>query len=84
MLRFVQFSVAFVDVFDPHDLFYEHTNESRRSDELLSEESEESQQQPPWHHPVHYVYDAAAERMQERLREARLVVAAGVEANEVH
>ncbi|KAJ3520850.1 hypothetical protein NM688_g9101 [Phlebia brevispora] len=57
--------------FDPNDMFYEHSNHSRRSDDLLSESSEESPQ-PPWHHPTHYVYDAAAERMQELIREGRM------------
>jgi hypothetical protein len=57
--------------FDPDDLFYEHTNESRRSVDF-DEEEEESPGARVWHHPVHYVYDAAAERMKERLQEGRL------------
>lgn len=57
--------------FDPDDLFYEHTNESRPSDNLSDDDSDDNQR--PWHHqPVHYVYDAAAERMKERLKEAHL------------
>ncbi len=51
-------------IFDPDEMFYEHANESRRSVDLLSDDSEENQQRP-----VHYVYDAAAERMQQRLKE---------------
>ena len=54
--------------FDPDDMFYEHPNESRRSDDL-SEDSEDATAQRPWSHPVHYVYDAAAERMKERMKE---------------
>ena len=65
--------------FDPDDLFYEHGNESRRSD-ALSEDSDEPLQRP-WHQPVHYVYDAAAERTRERLQEIGLTNAV---VNEVH
>ena len=62
-------------VFDPNDLFYEHTNDSRRSPDDLSdsERSDDRATNRPWHHqPVHYVYDAAAERMKERLKEGQL------------
>lgn len=64
--------------FDPDDLFYEHTNESRPSDNLSDDESDEAQR--AHHPPVHYAYDAAAERMKERLKEAQLTspVATGV------
>ena len=58
--------------FDPDDMFYEHPNESRRSDDL-SEESEDATAQRPWSHPIHYVYDAAAERMKERMKEYGIV-----------
>ena len=67
--------------FDPDDLFYEHTNESRRSDDLLSDDSDADSQHPR-HQPVHYVYDAAAERMKERLKEGRLTISPFV--GEVH
>jgi len=59
------------EAFDPDDLFYEQTNESQRSNDLSDDDSEDMQR--PWqHHAVQYVYDAAAERMQERLREGGL------------
>ena len=61
-----------IAVFDPDDLFYEHANESRRSDDFDEEDSDATSNTRPWHHPVHYVYDAAAERMKERLEEGRL------------
>jgi len=61
------------DTFDPDDLFYEHGNESHRSVEFVEDNDEENPSpQLPWHHPVHYVYDAAAERMKERLQEERV------------
>ncbi|KAI0341260.1 hypothetical protein BDW22DRAFT_1485694, partial [Trametopsis cervina] len=58
--------------FDPDDLFYEHTNESRRSNELSDDEEDDDVPLARLHHPVQYVYDAAAERMKERLREGQL------------
>ncbi|OBZ74920.1 TOM1-like protein 2 [Grifola frondosa] len=63
--------------FDPDDLFYEHTDESvRESDDLLDSDSEDGRQRPSWHQPTHYVYDAAAERTQQRIKEGRLAAAA--------
>ncbi|KAI0351610.1 hypothetical protein OH77DRAFT_1429431 [Trametes cingulata] len=60
--------------FDPHDIFYNHANDSfHNTDES---ESEEGRSKNPWHKPVHYVYDAAAERTQQRIREGRLAAAA--------
>ncbi|GJE99365.1 hypothetical protein PsYK624_156190 [Phanerochaete sordida] len=61
------------DGFDPDDLFYEHGNESHRSDEFAEENDEEHPSpQLPWHHPVQYVYDAAAERHRELFQEGGL------------
>ncbi|KAI0082116.1 hypothetical protein K474DRAFT_1767913 [Panus rudis PR-1116 ss-1] len=60
--------------FDPDDMFYEHRPESRRSDEFSDSDSDEAygHRRPP----VHYVYDAAAERTQQRIKEGRLAMAA--------
>ncbi|KAH9856417.1 hypothetical protein C2E23DRAFT_882478 [Lenzites betulinus] len=60
--------------FDPNDIFYDHANESfHNTDES---DSEEGRARNPWRRPVHYVYDAAAERTQQRIREGRLAAAA--------
>ena len=59
-------------MFDPDDIFYEHANDSRRSDDFADDDSDSAVNNRQWHHQVHYVYDAAAERMQERLKEGRL------------
>ena len=61
--------------FDPDDLFYDQSvNESvRTSDES---DSDEGHTKNPWHRPTHYVYDAAAERTEQRIREGRLAAAA--------
>ncbi|TBU59887.1 hypothetical protein BD310DRAFT_947657 [Dichomitus squalens] len=61
--------------FDPDDLFYDQSvNESIRTSE--DSDSEDGHPKNPWHRPVHYVYDAAAERTQQRIREGRLAAAA--------
>ena len=59
-----------VIAFDPDDLFMEHTNDSRAND-MSDDDSDESR---AWNHPqpIHYVYDAAAERTKERLAAAHL------------
>ncbi|KAI0632879.1 hypothetical protein C8Q77DRAFT_1058522 [Trametes polyzona] len=65
--------------FDPNDIFYSQPNDSfqhntnNNSDES---ESEDGRPKNPWHRPIHYVYDAAAERTQQRIREGRLAAAA--------
>ncbi|KAI0920434.1 hypothetical protein AcW1_002174 [Taiwanofungus camphoratus] len=62
--------------FDTDDLFYDHTDESLRStDDPLDSDSEEGRIRG-WHQPVHYVYDAAAERLQQRIKEGQLAAAA--------
>ncbi|RPD60760.1 hypothetical protein L227DRAFT_501092 [Lentinus tigrinus ALCF2SS1-6] len=60
--------------FDPDDMFYEHSNDSIRNSE--DSDSDDARARNPWHRPVHYVYDAAAERTQQRIREGRLAAAA--------
>ena len=65
--------------FDPDEMFYEHTNESRRSDDL----SEDSEDATVLQRPVHYAYDAAAERMKERMREGGRAVPPSL-VGEVH
>ena len=67
--------VCFTGPFDPDDLFYDQSgNESVRNSE--DSDSEDGHARNPWHRPVHYVYDAAAERTQQRIREGRLAAAA--------
>ena len=39
-------------------------------------DSDDGHAKNPWHRPVHYVYDAAAERTEQRIREGRLAAAA--------
>ncbi|CDO75455.1 hypothetical protein BN946_scf184823.g9 [Trametes cinnabarina] len=39
-------------------------------------DSEDARAKNPWHRPIHYVYDAAAERTAQRIREGRLAAAA--------
>ena len=60
--------------FDPDDIFYDQSNESIRNSE--DSDSDDTRPRNPWHRPVHYVYDAAAERTQQRIREGRLAAAA--------
>ncbi|KAK7695193.1 hypothetical protein QCA50_002383 [Cerrena zonata] len=61
--------------FDPDDIFYEHAPDSRQSDSLSGSDSDD----PYGEHKrpqVNYVYDAAAERTKQRIKEGRLAVAA--------
>ena len=60
--------------FDPDDIFYDQSSESIRNSE--DSDSDDTRPRNPWHRPVHYVYDAAAERTQQRIREGRLAAAA--------
>ncbi|KAI0651280.1 hypothetical protein C8Q79DRAFT_996771 [Trametes meyenii] len=64
--------------FDPNDIFYNHANDSFHNTNNNSDESEseEGRARNPWHKPVHYVYDAAAELTAQRIREGRLAAAA--------
>ena len=67
--------MCLIGPFDPDDLFYDQSgNESIRNSE--DSDSDESRARNPWNRPVHYVYDAAAERTQQRIREGRLAAAA--------
>lgn len=72
-------SYRFTGAFDPNDIFYNHPNDSfhnNTNNNSEESESEEGRARNPWHRPVHYVYDAAAERTQQRIREGRLASAA--------
>ncbi|KAH8099783.1 hypothetical protein BXZ70DRAFT_1025894 [Cristinia sonorae] len=65
--------------FDPDDMFYENTNESRNSpsgDDLDSDNDGPGGLHSHQRRPVRYVYDAAAEKTRERIREGRLHLAA--------
>ena len=58
-------------------MFYEHNNDSRHSTTFDHSDSEgEGGPNARQKKPVHYVYDAAAERTRERIREGRLHLAA--------
>ncbi|KAF8990264.1 hypothetical protein BDQ17DRAFT_1433919 [Cyathus striatus] len=63
------------EVFDPNDIYY--NNKSHRSFDDLVDSDQESSNEGRWHPlapPVHYVYDAAAERTQQRIREGHALV----------
>lgn len=62
--------------FDPDDLFHDHTDESQRPSDESDSDDGSRHRHHPWHHQVHYVYDAAAERTQQRIKEGRLASAA--------
>ena len=66
---------VFVDSFDPDEMFYEHAPESRQSDSLSDSDSDDAYGERK-RAQVHYVYDAAAERTQQRIKEGLLAVAA--------
>ena len=61
--------------FESDDPFYAQSNHSAQQHSEDSD-SDESRARNPWNRPVHYVYDAAAERTQQRIREGRLAAAA--------
>lgn len=61
--------------FDPDDMFYDNADDqSRHNDDSLESDSDDGRHHR-WHQPVHYVYDAAAERTQERIRQGRVAAA---------
>lgn len=57
-------------------MFYEHHNGSRHSPSFDDIDSDEEGPASRQKRPVHYVYDAAAEKTRERIREGRLHLAA--------
>ncbi|KAH9916215.1 uncharacterized protein B0H18DRAFT_1038853 [Fomitopsis serialis] len=62
--------------FDPDDIFYDNADDqSRQNDDSLESDSDDGRHHR-WHQPVQYVYDAAAERTQERIRQGRVAAAA--------
>ena len=66
--------------FDPDDLFFEHYDDSmRNNDDTLDSDSEDGR-----HQPVHYVYDAAAERAKERIQQAQAAHVATTLVDSVH
>lgn len=55
--------------FDPDDMFYENREEPFQTPESrVDSDSDEVR----WHQPTHFVYDAAAERTQQRIRRGRV------------
>lgn len=63
------------DPFDPDDMFYEHAPDSRQSDSISDSESDDPYGERK-RHQVNYVYDAAAERTKQRIKEGLLAKAA--------
>ncbi|THH26966.1 hypothetical protein EUX98_g7214 [Antrodiella citrinella] len=61
--------------FDPDDMFYEHNNDSRHSEPLDDADSDGDGNGLRQKRSVQYVYDAAAEKTRERIREGRLHLA---------
>ncbi|KZT63220.1 hypothetical protein DAEQUDRAFT_734075 [Daedalea quercina L-15889] len=65
--------------FDPDDIFYDNVDDQpRHNEESLDSDSDDGRHNR-WHQPVHYVYDAAAERTKERIRQGRVSAAALVD-----
>ncbi|EGN94845.1 hypothetical protein SERLA73DRAFT_187914 [Serpula lacrymans var. lacrymans S7.3] len=61
------------DTFDPSGFPYEPQQEPYRRDTVVDSDSEDGSA-APWNHHVHYVYDAAAERTAQRLKDGRVSV----------
>ncbi|CAL1694920.1 unnamed protein product [Somion occarium] len=61
--------------FDPDDMFYDHGPDSRQSDSFSDSDSDDAYSGSKRPH-IHYVYDAAAERTKQRIKESRLAAAA--------
>jgi hypothetical protein len=57
--------------FDPDDIFYDHRDEQYPVEDKLDSDSDDLSG-GLWSQPVHYVYDAAAERTQQRIRRGRV------------
>jgi hypothetical protein len=51
------------------DSGYYDTDHNRRNSHSFDDSDHEDHLDPPWRRPTHYVYDAAAERTAERMRE---------------
>ncbi|KAK0200973.1 hypothetical protein DFS33DRAFT_1092493 [Desarmillaria ectypa] len=64
--------------FDPDDLFYENRDEFPVEDR--NDSDSDDSRDVRWHnaHPVHFVYDAAAERTRQRLEKGHALVVNGV------
>jgi len=57
--------------FDPDDMFYDHRDELYPVEDRLDSDSDELSG-GRWSQTTHYVYDAAAERTQQRIRRGRV------------
>lgn len=66
-----------LESFDPGDLLFESKDETSTLEDRPDSDSDGSQEKR-WQQPVHYVYDAAAERTQQRIREGHVLVLNGV------
>ncbi|GBE87135.1 hypothetical protein SCP_1003820 [Sparassis crispa] len=60
---------------DSDEFYYEHNEDTMRSSEDPLESESDEGHHHPWHQPVNYVYDAAAELTQQRIREGLAAVA---------
>lgn len=56
-------------------MFYDHGPDSRQSDSFSDSDSDDAYSGSKRPH-IHYVYDAAAERTKQRIKESRLAAAA--------
>ena len=61
---------------DPEDIYFDENDNIFPSDNRS--ESDSGEDVDGWRRPVHYVYDAAAERTQQRIREGQSVVVDGL------
>ncbi|TFK37648.1 hypothetical protein BDQ12DRAFT_151185 [Crucibulum laeve] len=65
--------------FHPDDLYFENVEGDLPLNDPHESDQDEESTDGRWHHPpVHYVYDAAAERTQQRIREGNALVVNGV------
>lgn len=67
----ITIDVACTGPFDTDDIFYEHRDEPYPVEERLDSDSDEALGSR-WPQTTHYVYDAAAERTQQRIRRGRV------------
>lgn len=73
----INISGLVLEAFDPDDLYFDSDKDTFPLDERP--ESDRGDEGGDWQHqPVQYVYDAAAERTQQRIREGHALVVNGV------
>jgi hypothetical protein len=62
---------SIIGAFDTDDIFYEHRDDPYPVENRLDSDSDEFSG-GRWQQTTHYVYDAAAERTQQRIRRGRV------------